>query len=365
MSSMSTHNEDGLDNLFHLGQYVICRVIESQLINDNEKINQQKRLRLSINPKDVCDQITPDKLVKGMILPGVVSSIADHGFIINIGFSQRKGFLPKNKYLNIGNLTFLKPRPALSPTKLPFHMLLPGLKCKVTVDKTRVNGLEVSFGEVKGFIHAQNFPTLKTSIDDFSPEQELEATILSIDPTTKLIHYSIQPHFLSLNSPPSILDNTIIGSIQTCTVIRNIGSLLVIRIPSLNQYEIVSSSQLTDEKYDDIQQILNSFKSGQKIQYDIQSYLIFIIHFILFRCRIIGISLASNLAICSLKQSIIEAPFITYSDIQIGSSVKGSITHVDENGLIINLTKYINGFVPIIHNADIPIKETLNKFPLK
>ncbi|CAF4939760.1 unnamed protein product, partial [Rotaria sp. Silwood1] len=63
--------------------------------------------------------------------------------------------------------------------------------------------------------------------------------------------------------------------------------------------------------------------------------------------------------------SIIEAPFITYSDIQIGSSVKGSITHVDENGLIINLTKYINGFVPIIHNADIPIKETLNKFPLK
>ncbi|CAF0917235.1 unnamed protein product [Rotaria sp. Silwood1] len=244
-------------------------------------------------------------------------------------------------------------------------MLLPGLKCKVTVDKTRVNGLEVSFGEVKGFIHAQNFPTLKTSIDDFSPEQELEATILSIDPTTKLIHYSIQPHFLSLNSPPSILDNTIIGSIQTCTVIRNIGSLLVIRIPSLNQYEIVSSSQLTDEKYDDIQQILNSFKSGLKIQYDIQSYLIFIIHFILFRCRIIGISLASNLAICSLKQSIIEAPFITYSDIQIGSSVKGSITHVDENGLIINLTKYINGFVPIIHNADIPIKETLNKFPLK
>ncbi|CAF0917262.1 unnamed protein product [Rotaria sp. Silwood1] len=106
MSSMSTHNEDGLDNLFHLGQYVICRVIESQLINDNEKINQQKRLRLSINPKDVCDQITPDKLVKGMILPGVVSSIADHGFIINIGFSQRKGFLPKNKYLNIDQLKF-------------------------------------------------------------------------------------------------------------------------------------------------------------------------------------------------------------------------------------------------------------------
>lgn len=38
------------------------------------------------------------------MLPGVVSSIADHGFIINIGFSQRKGFLPKDKKLNSGKL---------------------------------------------------------------------------------------------------------------------------------------------------------------------------------------------------------------------------------------------------------------------
>ncbi|CAF4427753.1 unnamed protein product, partial [Rotaria sp. Silwood2] len=380
MSSMSTNNEDDLDNLFHIGQYVICRVIQSELINDNETLNQQKRLHLSINPKDICDQITPDNLVKGMILPGVVSSIADHGFIINIGFSQRKGFLPKNKYLNTEQLKVgfyglfqikessttnsriiplkmidnKKKRLALSPTKLPFHMLLPGLKCKVTVNKTRINGLEVSFGEIKGFIHLQDFETFKNSIDDFSSEQELEATILSIDSTTKLIHYSMQTHLLSLTSPPSILENnneppsSMIGSIQTCIVIRNIGSSLAVRIPSLNQYGVVSSNNLTDEEYDDIQQMLNSFKSGQKLQ-----------------CRIIGISLSSNLAICTLKKSVIEAPFITYSNIEIGRLVKGSINHVDEHGLIINLTKHINGFVPIIHNADIPIKETINKFQLK
>jgi len=164
----------------------------------------------------------------------------------------------------------------------------------------------------------------------------------------------MQTHLLSLNSPPSILEtnndpsSSIIGSIQTCIILQHIGSSLAIRIPSLKQYGIVSSTHLTDQSYDDIQQILNSFKPGEKTQ-----------------CRIIGISLSSNLVICSLKQSILEAPFITYSDIQIGSLVKGSIAHVDQNGLIINLTKYINGFVPIIHNADIPIKETVNKFPLK
>jgi hypothetical protein len=64
---LSSDNTDDLDNLFHLGQYVICRVIESQFNNDNEKIKQQNRLYLSINPKDVCDQIAPDHLVKGMV----------------------------------------------------------------------------------------------------------------------------------------------------------------------------------------------------------------------------------------------------------------------------------------------------------
>jgi len=61
---ISNENQDDLDDLFHLGQYVICRVIESQSVNEKE----QKRLFLSINPKDVCDQITPDNLVKGMVI---------------------------------------------------------------------------------------------------------------------------------------------------------------------------------------------------------------------------------------------------------------------------------------------------------
>jgi hypothetical protein len=80
----------------------------------------------------------------------------------------------------------------------------------------------------------------------------------------------MQTHLLSLNSPPSIFDSSssssIIGSIHTCIVLRTIGSSLAVRIPSLKQYGIISSTHLTDETYDDIQQIVNSFKSGQKLQ---------------------------------------------------------------------------------------------------
>lgn len=83
----------------------------------------------------------------------------------------------------------------------------------------------------------------------------------------------MQTHLSSLNSRPSILEcsndeqgSSIIGSIQTCIVIRNIGSSIGVRIPSLNQHGIVSSANLTDETYEDLQQVLNSFTPGQKLQ---------------------------------------------------------------------------------------------------
>jgi hypothetical protein len=82
----------------------------------------------------------------------------------------------------------------------------------------------------------------------------------------------MQPHLLSLTSPPLILENnneqpsSMIGSIQTCIVIRHIGSSLAVRLPALKQYGIISSTHLTDEKYDDIQEILKSFQAGQKLQ---------------------------------------------------------------------------------------------------
>lgn len=79
----------------------------------------------------------------------------------------------------------------------------------------------------------------------------------------------MQNHFLALNSPPSILNDqssTIIGSIHSCIIQRAIGSSLAVRLPALKQYGIVSSTHLTDESYDDLQQILTSFKSGEKTQ---------------------------------------------------------------------------------------------------
>lgn len=82
----------------------------------------------------------------------------------------------------------------------------------------------------------------------------------------------MQNHFLTLTSPPSMLgitndqSSSIVGSIQTSIVVRTIGSSLALRLPALKRYGIVSSTHLTDEPCDDLQQLLNSFDPGAKIQ---------------------------------------------------------------------------------------------------
>ena len=57
-----------------------------------------------------------------------------------------------------------------------------------------------------------------------------------------------------------------VGATESCVIVRHIGSSVAVRIPSLKQYGVVSSTHLTDESYEDIQQLLNLFKPGEKFQ---------------------------------------------------------------------------------------------------
>ena len=60
------------------------------------------------------------------MVPGVVSSTTDHGFLINIGFSQRKGFLAKDKHLDEGEFVWFSDKKwmrDLDQLKFGFHGL--------------------------------------------------------------------------------------------------------------------------------------------------------------------------------------------------------------------------------------------------
>ena len=61
-----------------------------------------------------------------------------------------------------------------------------------------MNGLEVSFGEVKGFIHLQDLDSLKTPLDQFAAEQEVSLSLIFE------VHPSCLPSTISARSNHSL-----------------------------------------------------------------------------------------------------------------------------------------------------------------
>ena len=60
-------------------------------------------------------------------------------------------------------------------------------------------------------------------------------------------------------------------------------------------------------------------------------------------CRIIGFNPLDGLAQLSLKQSVIDRPFLRYEDVKVGAIVNGTILSVDEFGMVVSLTDQIKG----------------------
>ena len=74
--------------MFHMGQVVKCKVLD---VNKNSK----HAAVLTLNPREVNKTIPFSKISHGMVLSGVVSSVEDHGYIIDLGVQQLTTFLKK------------------------------------------------------------------------------------------------------------------------------------------------------------------------------------------------------------------------------------------------------------------------------
>lgn len=57
----------------------------------------KKSVKLSLNPKNVNEVLSAEALKPGMLLTGTVSSLEDHGYLVDIGVSGARAFLPLQK----------------------------------------------------------------------------------------------------------------------------------------------------------------------------------------------------------------------------------------------------------------------------
>ncbi|XP_028629899.1 protein RRP5 homolog [Grammomys surdaster] len=359
-----------LPELFSPGMLVRC-VVSSLDVTESGK----KSVKLSVNPKRVNKVLSAEALRPGMLLTGTVSSLEDHGYLVDIGVGGTRAFLSLQKaqeYIRQKNkgakfkvgqyLTCLieevKSNGAVVRLSIEhsdvssafateeqswnLNTLLPGLVVRAQVQKVTQFGLQLNF--LTFFTGLVDFMHLEPKkMGSYSPKQTVKACILCVHPRTRVVRLSLRPIFLHPGRPltrisyqqlGAVLDNVPVqGFFKKAGAIFRLkdGVLAYARLSHLSNSKKAFNAE--------------AFKPGST-----------------HKCRIIDYSQMDELALLSLRKSIITAPFLRYHDIKIGTVVKGTVLAIKPFGILVKVGEQIKGLVPSMHLADIMMKNPEKKY---
>ncbi|XP_063988283.1 protein RRP5 homolog [Diachasmimorpha longicaudata] len=208
--SSEVHPEDfkALSELYKRGDYVVCYV---------KSINAQSKHRvvLSLEPEMINQNLDPGKLKQGSKIVCSVNSVEDHGYAMDTGIQNLRGFL-ENKDVMDGNqyypgqqifcavrsaatvdgITIVKLSTKMKHTKTPSPLgeaqsvdaLIPGTKYSVSVETILSDGLQVTFNSDNiGYI---NRLYLQNPLETYEQGSEFDAIFLYTLPTVKLSYFS-------------------------------------------------------------------------------------------------------------------------------------------------------------------------------
>ncbi|EDL42026.1 programmed cell death protein 11 [Mus musculus] len=359
-----------LPELFSPGMLVRC-VVSSLDVTESGK----KSVKLSVNPKRVNKVLSADALRPGMLLTGTVSSLEDHGYLVDIGVGGTRAFLSlkkaqeyirqKNKgakfkvgqYLTCvveevksnGGVVSLSVEHsevssafATEEQSWNLNNLLPGLLVKAQVQKVTQFGLQLNFLTFfKGLVDFMHLEPKK--MGSYSSNQTVKACILCVHPRTRVVRLSLRPIFLHPGRPLTRISYQQLGAVLDDVPVqgffKNAGAIFRLKDGVLAYARV---SHLSDSK-----KAFNAeaFKPGST-----------------HKCRIIDYSQMDELALLSLRKSIIAAPFLRYHDIKIGTVVKGTVLAIKPFGILVKVGEQIKGLVPSMHLADIMMKNPEKKY---
>ncbi len=290
------------------------------------------------------------------MISGSISSIEDHGYLIDFGVTSKNGFLLKKnaseyikKYLNgaplfVGQLVnclvvngasarsipvTIDPEKITSSmlsvdTFIPLSSLLPGLLVNGIVKESLESGLLLSFlGEFEATVSLNHLPIGKYDTKYFPVGKKVKCRLLWIDVLNKKIGLSLQQRIVSANL--SLFPDIEIGDVFHTAKIVNVsphgGIILSLDDES---YGYCPLRLLYDEKEDKVQRVhsLGSIHS----------------------CRVVQFNLIDGVAVVSLKESVMEKPFMKLSDIKPGMLIDGTVERMTDKGVVIKLSDSFNGF---------------------
>ncbi|NXP19863.1 RRP5 protein, partial [Scytalopus superciliaris] len=361
---------NSLSDMYSPGTLVRCIVASIEKSDDG-----RRSIKLSIDPKKVNKSLSASALTVGMLLSGSVSSVEDHGYLIDIGVTGTHAFLPHEKAKNyikavkrgpdlkIGqnlNCVIVEVKnegrvvrlsidrsevaASLATEKQNWSLsnLLPGLVVKARVQKVTPFGMKLTFlSYFTGIVDFMHLDPEKSM--NYSPDQVVKACILSVHPSSKAVRLTLRPAFLHPGGSPSQLSRERMGAVVEESTVKafykQFGALFELDDGTLAfaRLKHLSKNRKSFKP--------GAFKEGYK-----------------HKCRIIDYSLMDEMCVVSLKYQIIEAQFLLYQDIHTGDVVQGKVASLKPIGMQVKVADGIKGLVPSIHLADVILKQPEKKY---
>ncbi|XP_034406694.1 protein RRP5 homolog isoform X2 [Cyclopterus lumpus] len=369
LDSADTEDICSLQHLFSPGMVLRCVVA---------KLDVAKRgsisIQLSINPKLVNKAITSISMKAGMVLSGCVESVEDHGYIVDIGLSGTKAFLPKKavkdqhknpeelkvgQYLtsqveevkNDGRLARLSVSPptaaqACAEAEQGWNLtnLMPGLLVKATIKKVTKHGLILDFlSSFSGQVDVLHMEPDQTS--NYTEGSEVRACVLYVEPSARLVGLSLRSYLVqrgtSIDQAPAGGDR--IGEVvKGCKIIAmHHMSGAMVEMPDTTM-AFVHRNHLKE----------SNTPANENRMLAMTEHTI----------RILDFSAMEQIYFVSLRKSVIARRFFRYHDLEAGQVVEGTVSVLFDHGMIVHLSDHIKGMVPRTHLSDILLKNPEKKY---
>lgn len=353
-------NVTSLSSMFRSGQYVAVRVLQ--------KLTHG--LNLSMMPQHV-NMIKHTDMNKGVLLQAAVSSIEDHGYVMDVGIPLTTAFMPTTNTneeitLDVGSITWcvvksvtlsanntlislsnkLQSIQNAVVTREPggsYTNLLPGTAVNFVVDKALDSGIEGHiFQNTISYIQRTHADTVKGKKPTLG--QKIRPRLLYVMPTRKTPYFSLKNIFETtypdLNEERKLQVGEVVEKAQ---VIKISGRTIILKLAkkclgSLGKKRIAVDENLSDEE------VLNRF-------YPIGSE---------HKVRVLTYNMLDYMYSVTDEENLLNEQYFSYSDLSIGDFVTGTVQSVLDTKLLISVGR-LSGVVHISHTSDVGVVEDSKK----
>jgi rRNA biogenesis protein RRP5 len=351
-SSKGPRQSFTLDSVISAGQVVPCSVLGTTSGSGG------KRITLTLRESVVNTGLTVEQLRAGAVVSGRITSVEDHGYLVNLGVpgvtaflhrrdagreelsngqyvlaTVKKGAAPGSALALVSSREVLLGICASAKGAFDVSSLKPGMKVEAKVEKVLCNGVLVSFlGFFMGVIDQDHMPCIggeeEWKAEIGSVGTGLSARILAVNPITKTVHLTLRPHLIQLTAPDLPDEGKTIEGATVVRVDPKVGLLLKLppsdEAPSdggartRSQGAYVHISRISDEHTDKVDK---AFVVGHKVS-----------------CRIIGSSLVEGWSQAGIRPSLLNAQALKYSDVSPGQLINGVVMRSEGFGLLVSLS---------------------------